>query len=90
MSALGPTGVYLLCLATSLACASLLVRAYLSDRSRFLLGFALGFAALAVNNLLLVADMVFFPHVDLWAWRQLSAGAAIGLILYGCIWELQK
>ena len=90
MNALAPAAVYALCLATSLVCAALLIRRYLADRSRLLLGFALGFGALAVNNLLLVADMVVFPLVDLWAWRQLSAGVAIFVILYGFIWERQR
>ena len=32
-------------------------------------------------------DMVVFPHLDLWLWRQLAAGAAVGVMLYGFIWE---
>lgn len=90
MNALAPTAVYALCLATSLACAIMLIRRYLRHRTRLLLGFALGFAALAVNNLLLVADMVVFPQVDLWAWRQVSAGAAIVAILVAMIWERER
>ena len=90
MSALAPTAVYTLCLVTSLACAGLLIRRYLAHRTRLLLGFALGFVALAVNNLLLVADMVIFPQVDLWAWRQVSAGAAVLAILGAMIWERER
>jgi hypothetical protein len=87
MSDAGPTVVYALCLAASVLCAFLLLRRYLVHRTPLLLGVALGFGALAMNNLLLVADMVLFPNVDLWLWRQLTAGAAIGVMLYGFIWE---
>jgi hypothetical protein len=87
MSLLAPKLVYLLCLATSLACAGLLARAYRRSRGRLLLWCAISFSLFAVNNLLLVADLVVFPTHDLWAWRQFSAAAAIGVLLYGFIWE---
>lgn len=86
----GPTAVYALCLVASVLCATVLVRRYLEHRTRLLLGVALGFGALALNNLLLVADMVLFPRVDLWMWRQVTAGAAIGVMLYGFIWEQDR
>ena len=83
----GPTSVYLLCLLTSLACAGLLTRAWLRSRSKLLLWTALSFGFLALNNLFLVADMLVFADVDLWPLRQLSGFAAIGVLLYGFIWE---
>lgn len=87
MSAFGPAVVYLLCLATSAACAALLTRAYLRARTRLLLWTALSFALLAVNNLLLVADMLVFQDIELWPYRQLAAGAALAVLLYGFVWE---
>ena len=87
MSPLAPKLVYLLCLATSLVCAGLLARAYRRSRHRLLLWCALSFALFALNNLLLVADLVIFPAHNLWVWRQLSAGAALAVLLYGFIWE---
>jgi hypothetical protein len=51
---------------------------------------ALGFVFLAINNLFLVADMVLFPAVDLWPWRQAASLAAVGVLLYGFIWELES
>ena len=87
MSSLAPKLVYILCLAASLLCAGLLARAYRRSRHRLLLWCALSFALLALNNLLLVADLVLFPNYDLWIWRQASAGAAIAVLLYGFIWE---
>jgi hypothetical protein len=88
--AIGPTAVYLLCLATSVVCAGLLVRAWLRTRMRLLLWTALSFGFLALNNLMLVADMVVFPAVDLWIARQVPMAAAIGVLLYGFIWEAER
>jgi hypothetical protein len=89
MKAFAPTAVYLLCLLTSSVCAALLTRAYLRDRSRLLLWTAASFVFLALNNLALVADMVIFPAVDLWIWRQVAALIAMGVLLYGFIWEVE-
>jgi hypothetical protein len=86
----GPTAVYLLCLITSLVCAALLARAWLRSRSKLLLWTALSFGFLALNNLFLVADMVVFAAVDLrWA-RHLSSLTALGVLLYGFIWEVER
>jgi hypothetical protein len=90
MRGLAPTAVYLLCLLTSSVCAGLLLRAYLRERSRLLLWVAASFVFLALNNLALVADMVVFPSVDLWIWRQLAAAVALGVLLYGFVWEMDR
>lgn len=87
MSSLAPKLVYVLCFCASLLCAGLLTRAYLRSRHRLLPWCALSFWLFAVNNFLLVADLVLFPTRDLWAWRQASAGLAIAVLLYGFIWE---
>jgi hypothetical protein len=90
MSHYGPTAVYLLCLVTSLLCAALLTRAWRRSESKLLLWTALSFGFLALNNFFLVADMVFFANIDLlWA-RQLSALTALGVLLYGFIWEVER
>lgn len=86
----GPTAVYLLCLITSLVCATLLARAWRRSRSKLLLWTALSFGLLALNNLFLVADMVVFADIDLrWA-RHGSALIAISVLLYGFIWEAER
>lgn len=90
MAQLGPSLVYALCLATSAACAVLLLHAWRQTRSRLLFWTALGFVFLAVNNLILVADLILLPSVDLWAWRQAASAAAIGVLLYGFIWEAER
>lgn len=90
MTALGPSLVYGLCLVGSLACAFLLLHAWRQSRSRLLFWTALGFMFLAVNNLFLVGDLVLFPTIDLWLWRQAASAAAVGVLLYGFIWEAER
>jgi hypothetical protein len=81
--------IYLLCLATSLACAGLLGRAYLRARTPFLLWTSISFGFFALNNLLLVTDMLVFTDTDLTFWRQGTAGLAVASLLYGFIWEVR-
>ena len=90
MKAFAPTAVYLLCLLTSTVCAGLLLRSYLRARSRLLLWTAASFGFLALNNLALVADEVLFPAADLLLFRQITAILAIGVLLYGFIWEVES
>jgi len=80
--------VYLLCAATSLVCAGLLLRAWRAGRQRLLLWSAICFAALAANNVLLFVDRVILPTtVDLSAWRSLVAAVGLTVLLYGLIWD---
>ena len=81
-------GVYLLCFITSTVAMLLLLRSYRRTRTRLLLWSALGFVALAVNNFLLFADLVLLPTVDLLPLRDISAFAAVALLLYGFVWEV--
>jgi hypothetical protein len=85
-----PTAVYFLCLATSTLCAALLLRSYRASRSKLLLYTAAGFGFIALNNLFLVGDMVVFPNVNLWPWRQASSIAAVTVLLYGFIHEVES
>ncbi|WP_395670894.1 DUF5985 family protein [Phenylobacterium sp.] len=85
-----PTAVYGLCLATSVICAGLLLRSYRASRSKLLLYTALGFAFLALNNLFLVGDMVVFPDVNLWPFRQAASIAAVAVLLYGFTFEIES
>jgi hypothetical protein len=86
----GATIVYSLCLAASALCAALLVRAWRATGSRLLLWSALCFVCLAVNNLLVVVDVLFLPTVDLSLPRQLAALTGLVLLLYGFIWEARS
>ncbi len=90
MAELGPSLVYTLCLAASLWCALLLLHAWRQTRSRLLFWAALGFVFLSLNNLFLVGDLVLFPNINLWPWRQAASGLAVAVLLYGFIWEAER
>lgn len=82
--------VYLLCLLTSAVCAGLLMRGYSRHRTPLLLWSGLCFALLAVNNLLVVLDLLVLPNTDLSLARNICNLAAVGTLLYGFIWELDR
>lgn len=90
MGDLFPTVVYTLCFLTSSACAWLLARSYGRSGARLLLWSCLCFVLLAANNLVLVVDMLVIPKVDLRLGRLLLSLAAVGVLLFGFIWDLEK
>ncbi len=79
--------VYLLCAATSAACALLLLRAHRRTGTSLLLWSGLCFVGLALNNAILVIDLILVPDVDLSTWRLVPALLGVALLLYGLIWE---
>ena len=79
--------VYLLCAVTSSLCAVLLRRAYARTGTRLLLWSGLCFLGLALNNALLVVDLMIVPDTDLSTWRLVPAVLGVALLLYGLIWE---
>jgi hypothetical protein len=81
--------VYSLCAATALACTLLLLRGYRTSGARLLLWSGLCFAFLTLNNVLTAVDLVVFPTVDLFIFRNLTALAGLVLLLYGLIWETE-
>jgi hypothetical protein len=80
--------VYLLCFLSSALCGYLLVSGYLRRRERLLMWSATCFCLLAANNLLVFIDIILLPGIDLTLMRSLIALAAIGVLIYGFIWEL--
>lgn len=83
--------VYGLCAITCLVCVALLARGYLRSKARLLLWSTLCFAALTVNNVLLVVDRVLLPdEVDLYRLRLVTALAALGLLVYGLVWDVDR
>jgi len=91
MEELFPTIVYLLCFVTSSACAFLLGRSYGKTGARLLLWSSLCFFFLAINNLLLVVDLVFLPvDVDLRFARVIAALIAVCVLLFGFVWDLEE
>ena len=81
--------VYLLCAATSLACAVLLLRAYKQSRVRLLFWSGLCFIGLALNNALLFIDLEVFPQADLFLLRSAPALVGLLLLIYGLIWDTE-
>ena len=79
--------VYLLCALTSLGCAVLLLRGYAQHRTRLLLWAGVCFAGLALNNMLLFADLVLVPAVDLSVWRAAFSLGALLALLFGLVWD---
>lgn len=82
--------VYFLCALMSIACAFFLIRSHAANGSRLLLWSGVCFALLALNNTILVVDLVIIPEVEFngTLWRN-GIGATAGCaMLFGLIWEL--
>lgn len=90
MSLTLPTAVYVLCFLTSAACAALLGRGYRRSRARLLLWSALCFALLALNNLLVIVDLVILTERTFRLERLVVMLAAVGVLLFGFIWDLEE
>jgi hypothetical protein len=85
-----PAAVYLLCFLTSAACALLLVRSYRRSGARLLFWSALCFLFLAANNLVVIVDLLLIPDIDFRLVRHGLALAALGVLLFGFIWDLEE
>ena len=81
------SAIYTLCLITSALCAYLLFRAYRSSRTNLLIWSALCFILLALNNLVVLIDVYVFLELDLTPLRLVTSLLAVGVLLYGFIWE---
>ena len=80
---------YILCGLTSIACAVLLLRGYLTTRMPLLFWAALCFVGLTIDNALLFVDLVLLPHIDLFLLRTIAALAGMVVLLYGMIWDIR-
>jgi hypothetical protein len=79
--------IYFLCGITSIMCAVLLLRGYRRSRVHLLMWSSLCFLGLAINNVLLLVDLVMLPDVDLSFWRGSAALAGLAPLVFGLIWE---
>jgi hypothetical protein len=79
--------VYLLCFVAASLCAIMLGRSFHRTRNALLFWSTLCFSMLALNNLVLVLDLVVFPKADLAIPRALISLAAISTLLFGFIWN---
>lgn len=82
--------VYILCFLTSSACAWLLGRSYARSKTRLLLWSSVSFVLLAGNNLVLVLDLLVFQDTNLRAGRLLLSLAAVCVLIFGFIWDLEE
>jgi hypothetical protein len=82
--------VYILCALTSGLCAVLLLRGYRSSRTRLLLWSGLCFVGLTLNNVLLFVDLIVVPAVDLAILRRSVAAVAMGMLIFGLVWEAKQ
>jgi hydrogenase/urease accessory protein HupE len=82
-----PEIIYILCALTSLFCAVLLWRSYRRSRTKLLMWSTLCFFGLAINNVLLVVDLVVVPDADLALVRGAVALGSMLMLQIGLIWE---
>lgn len=82
--------IYLLCAATSLMAALLLLRHYRTSRTALLLWSCIAFFGLAINNTLLFIDLGLLTGTDLSLPRTLAGTAAMLILAYGLIWETRR
>jgi hypothetical protein len=79
--------VYLLCAATCLLCAAMLLRGYMQTKVHLLFWSGLCFLGLMLDNAMLYVDLVVVPDVNLAVWRKLPGFLATLLLVFGLIWE---
>ena len=90
MSLSFPAAVYILCLLTSGSCAYLLARNYRRTGTRLLMWAALCFLLLALNNAVVFLDALVIQEVDLAIPRLAFSLAAVSVLLFGFIWDLEQ
>lgn len=90
MQEIFPAAVYLMCFGACLLCTYLLARSYLRNRARLLLWSGLCFGLLACNSLLVILDILIFPSVDFSLIRSILSLAAVAVLLFGFIWDLEE
>jgi hypothetical protein len=79
--------VYILCAVTSIICAVLLFRGYRASRTRLLFWSSVCFVGLALNNVLLVVDLVLIESIDFSLMRTVTALIAMTVLVFGLVWE---
>jgi len=79
--------IYTLCTLTSLLCAVLLLRSYFRSKYRLLYWAGICFVGITLNNMLLVADKLIFPNIDLFPFRVAVGFFALCFFMYGLIFD---
>jgi hypothetical protein len=80
--------IYACCAVLSVLCFIFLFRGFRQSQSQLLLWSSLAFAFLALNNLILFADLVLLPDIEFSGgmWRVVSGAMGGCLLLFGLIW----
>jgi hypothetical protein len=81
--------IYLLCLATAVACCLLLLRGYLRSGARLLLWSAVCFGFLALHASIVTVELLIIPGTDLQALRHVASLAAASSLIVGLVWEAE-
>ena len=81
--------IYGLCALTAMICAWLLLYAHRQSGYRLLLWGGLCFVMLTLSNILLVADKLIFPDMDLTIYRTVCSLTGMTILLYGLIWDTE-
>lgn len=82
--------VFVLCAATSLAAAVLLLRGWRRSRARLLLWSGICFLGFFLNNVLLILDMRVVPQHDLSIVRSLPLLLGVGALIWGLVWDSDR
>ena len=77
--------IYLLCAATSLLAAALLIRQYRARRTPLLFWSSVSFVGLGLNNVLVYADLAVFTDIDLALPRTFVGSVAMLALVYGLV-----
>lgn len=79
--------IYALCATTSTICAILLFAGYRASQAKLLLWGGACFVGLALNNMMLLVDVMLLPAADLSVARSGVALIAMMVLLFGLVWE---
>lgn len=80
--------VYVMCALTSLGCVYLLMRSYHRNPTALVFWSIVCFWGLALNNILLVIDLILLPaSTDLSLIRTCVGCLAVSAMAFGLIWE---
>lgn len=82
-----PVAIYGLCMLASAACTWLLLRGFRRSRTPLLFWAGICFFLLSLNSVVVLFDLLIFPQYDLQGWRHAASLAAVGVLIFGLVWE---
>jgi hypothetical protein len=79
--------LYSLCALIAFFCAVMLLRGFRRTGYELLRWSSYCFFGFTVNNVLLFADKIIFPDVDMHVWRLLTALISVLFLVYGLVFK---